>query len=82
MFADYIDQFFGLISQLISRFPLPELISSFLTDGVISGVGSVLVFLPNIFILFMFLSFLEDVGYMARAAQELFLRKEIDYLLY
>ncbi|MGC8979265.1 ferrous iron transport protein B [Caldisericum sp.] len=68
LFADYIDQFFGLISQLISRLPLPELISSFLTDGVISGVGSVLVFLPNIFILFMFLSFLEDVGYMARAA--------------
>jgi len=39
-----------------------------LTDGVISGVGSVLVFLPNIMILYLFISFLEDSGYLARAA--------------
>lgn len=39
-----------------------------LTDGVISGVGSVLVFLPNIMILFLFISILEDSGYLARAA--------------
>ena len=39
-----------------------------ITDGVISGVGSVLVFLPNIMILYLFISFLEDSGYLARAA--------------
>lgn len=39
-----------------------------LCDGVISGVGSVLVFLPNIMILYLFISFMEDSGYLARAA--------------
>lgn len=38
-----------------------------LVDGVIAGVGSVLVFLPNILILYFFLSIMEDSGYMARA---------------
>ena len=42
--------------------------TSLLTDGIIRGVGAVLSFLPNIFILFFFLSLLEDSGYMARAA--------------
>jgi len=41
---------------------------SLLVDGVIAGVGSVLVFLPQIFILFLFIGILEDSGYMARAA--------------
>ncbi len=44
------------------------LLQSFLADGVISGVGSVLVFLPQILILFLFILLLEDLGYMARAA--------------
>ncbi len=48
---------------------LPEgLLQSFLENGVISGVGSVLVFLPQILILFLFILLLEDLGYMARAA--------------
>jgi ferrous iron transport protein B len=42
--------------------------SSFLADGVIAGVGSVIVFLPQILILFMFIILLEDTGYLARAA--------------
>jgi len=46
----------------------PELFISFLTDGVIGGVGAILVFVPNIFILFFAISMLEDSGYMARAA--------------
>lgn len=37
-------------------------------DGVIGGVGGVIVFLPNILILYLFISFMEDSGYMARAA--------------
>jgi ferrous iron transport protein B len=48
---------------------LPEgLLQSFIQNGVISGVGSVLVFLPQILILFLFILLLEDLGYMARAA--------------
>ena len=42
--------------------------SSMMVDGVVQGVGAVLAFLPNIVILFLFLSILEDIGYMARAA--------------
>ncbi|ACI91776.1 ferrous iron transport protein B [Afipia carboxidovorans OM5] len=48
---------------------LPEgLLQSFIQNGVIAGVGSVLVFLPQIMILFLFILLLEDLGYMARAA--------------
>ena len=54
-------------AQLTTLLP-PGLIASFLVDGVISGVGSVLVFLPQILILFLFIILLEDFGYMARAA--------------
>ena len=43
-------------------------VASFLADGVIAGVGSVVVFLPQILILFLFIIFLEDSGYLARAA--------------
>ena len=44
------------------------LLQSFIQNGVISGVGSVLVFLPQILILFLFINLLEDTGYLARAA--------------
>ena len=44
------------------------LLQSFLQNGVISGVGSVIVFLPQIIIIFLFILLLEDFGYMARAA--------------
>jgi ferrous iron transport protein B len=48
---------------------LPDgMVSSFITDGVIAGVGSVLVFLPQILILFLFIIVLEDSGFLARAA--------------
>ncbi|MFC0239196.1 ferrous iron transporter B [Rhodopseudomonas telluris] len=51
------------------RATLPEgLLQSFLQNGVISGVGSVIVFLPQIIIIFLFILLLEDFGYMARAA--------------
>ncbi|MBI1415972.1 MAG: ferrous iron transporter B [Limimaricola sp.] len=46
----------------------PGLLLSFVQNGLISGVGSVLVFLPQILILFLFILLLEDLGYMARAA--------------
>jgi ferrous iron transport protein B len=55
----------GAFTQTI----LPEgLLQSFVQNGVISGVGSVIVFLPQILILFLFILLLEDLGYMARAA--------------
>ena len=43
-------------------------VTSLLVDGIIAGVGGILTFLPNIFILFLALAFLEDSGYMARVA--------------
>jgi ferrous iron transport protein B len=46
----------------------PSLLRSLLVDGVVGGVGGVIVFLPNIVLLFFGLAFLEDTGYMARAA--------------
>ena len=42
--------------------------TDFLVDGVIAGVGAVMVFLPQILLLFLFLGFLEDCGYLARVA--------------
>ncbi len=45
-----------------------EFIRALIVDGIIAGVGGVLVFVPQIFILFFFISFLEDSGYMARVA--------------
>ena len=53
----------GLIAAGVS-----EMLRSLLVDGIIAGVGGILTFLPNIFILFLALAFLEDSGYMARVA--------------
>jgi len=53
-----------ITSDLLPSGPLRDL----LVDGIINGVGSVIVFLPNILILFFFISLMEDTGYMARAA--------------
>jgi len=70
--ANLIDSFFGWFAEVTSKglinIGAPEWISSLISDGVISGVGSVLVFLPNILLLFVAISLLEDSGYMARAA--------------
>ena len=54
----------GLVSTYMPAGPLKDL----LIDGVLGGVGGVIVFLPNILILYLFISFMEDSGYMARAA--------------
>ena len=68
---DYVDMFFNFLNELVkAKWPettLPVL-RSMLTDGVISGVGGVLVFLPNIMFLFFAIAILEDSGYMSRAA--------------
>ena len=54
----------GMIGEWMPEGPLKDLV----VDGVISGVGGVIVFLPNIMILYAFISWMEDSGYMARAA--------------
>ena len=56
------------MSSLVSSSMAPGPLRSLLTEGVISGVGSVIVFLPQICLLFLFIGLLEDCGYMARAA--------------
>lgn len=56
------------IGELVAGLVAPGPLQSLLVDGVIAGVGSVLVFLPQIAILFLFIAVLEDCGYMARAA--------------
>jgi ferrous iron transport protein B len=55
------------LSDLLSGALSPGFMKDFLIDGLIGGVGGVIVFLPNIIILFLFISFMEDTGYMARA---------------
>ena len=65
---DWIKQVFGWLSSLASEVIPAGPLQSLLTDGVISGVGGVLVFLPQIMILFLFIAIMEDSGYTARAA--------------
>jgi ferrous iron transport protein B len=57
----------GLLSDLTTKTLPAGIIRDFLVEGIIGGVGGVIVFLPNIVILFLFISFMEDTGYMARA---------------
>ena len=58
----------GLGNFINTNITSPVWLRSLLVDGVVGGVGSVLVFLPQIFIIFLCISILEDTGYMARAA--------------
>ncbi len=58
----------GALGNLVAQVVPEGLLQSFLQNGLIAGVGSVLVFLPQIVILFFFILVLEDLGYMARAA--------------
>lgn len=59
-----VEQISNLVSHYMPEGPLKDLV----IDGIIGGVGGVIVFLPNILILYFFISLLEDSGYMARAA--------------
>lgn len=65
---DLLEQGFGALGDFVKN-TLPEgILNDLIVDGVIAGVGGVLVFLPQILLLFLFLSILEDTGYMSRAA--------------
>jgi ferrous iron transport protein B len=64
-FMDWLDEGFGWLGEQVG---FGGWGGALLTDGIIGGVGSVIIFVPSIFILFFFISLLEDSGYMARAA--------------
>jgi ferrous iron transport protein B len=65
---DALDHAFGALGNLVAGALPAGMLQSLVVDGVIAGVGGVLVFLPQILILFAFISLLEECGYMARAA--------------
>lgn len=73
LFVDYFDRFFGWLfvdklKDLLQLFSSPVWLQSILADGVGAGLQTVATFVPVIFFMFLILSFLEDSGYMARAA--------------
>ncbi|WP_026368191.1 ferrous iron transport protein B [Aminiphilus circumscriptus] len=70
--ADFLDGAIGSLGEwlggVLASMGAPPLLQSFVMDGVVGGVGSVVVFFPHIFLLFVFIAALEDSGYMARGA--------------
>jgi len=64
-FVEWINNGFSALSSLVSG---SGIVASFIREGLISGVGAVLVFVPSIFILFFLIAIMEDSGYLARAA--------------
>lgn len=72
MFKDYLVEGIDVVSAnltlLLEEIQVNTVVSSLLIDGAIAGVGGILAFLPNIFILFLALAVLEDSGYMSRVA--------------
>jgi len=75
---DWIDAGIRGLTLLLDGILPDSLIKELLLDGIIAGVGSVIVFLPNILILFFFIAIFEDTGYMSRAA---FLMDKIMHLI-
>ena len=63
-----LDAFSSLVSNGLAGVHTSPMLTSLIVDGIISGVGGILTFLPNIFILFLALAILEDSGYMSRVA--------------
>ncbi len=75
---DWIDNAIKLFSTLLAHVLPDNIFKDFLINGVIAGVGSVIIFLPNILILFFCIALFEDTGYMSRAA---FLMDKIMHLI-
>lgn len=65
---DWIDAGIGMLGEWLSTTMPDGPLKAMIIDGIIGGVGSVIIFLPQILILYAFISFMEDTGYMARAA--------------
>ncbi len=74
--GDWLKEYMSMLLESVSAFVqsgllkagVSAMLTSLVVDGIISGVGGILTFLPNIFFLFLALAFLEDSGYMSRAA--------------
>lgn len=67
-FEIFLESFSTAVTSGLTSLHVGDMMISLVVDGIISGVGGILTFLPNIFILFLALAFLEDSGYMARVA--------------
>lgn len=67
-FEIFLESFSAAVTSGLTSLHVGDMMISLVVDGSISGVGGILTFLPNIFILFLALAFLEDSGYMARVA--------------
>src|SRR5690606_12336348 len=65
---DGVEEFFGWLGEGIAPLIGHDILRSLIVDGMISGVGGVLIFLPQIMLLFLMIQFLEDIGYLGRAA--------------
>lgn len=65
---DMLELGFGAAADLVRSQMPPGILTDLLADGILAGVGGVVVFLPQIMLLFLFISLLEDSGYMSRAA--------------
>ena len=65
---NWIEAGVGALGKFVGQFIPPGDLNSLIVDGIIAGVGAVVVFLPQICLLFLFIGLLEDTGYMARAA--------------
>ncbi len=65
---EWLEMGIGVLGRWVATLLPAGMLNDLVVDGIIAGVGGVLVFLPNILILFLFISLLEDTGYMARAA--------------
>ncbi len=66
--SDLIEALLGSFADLTRGFLKNEMLASLIADGIISGVGAILVFVPNIFALFLMLGIMEESGYLPRAA--------------
>jgi len=63
---DFIDQIFTNISSWVKQQMQPGVLRDLITDGILTGIGGVLIFIPQIAVLFLFISVLEETGYMSR----------------
>jgi ferrous iron transport protein B len=64
---EWLEMLVGWCGDTVRTYMADGVLKDLLVDGIISGVGGVVVFLPNILVLYLFISFMEDTGYMARA---------------
>lgn len=67
-FQDWIEQFFGWLGELSAAHISQPILANFVNTALLGGIGGVLVFVPQILLMFLLISLLENVGYMSRAA--------------